>query len=376
MPDFSNLGRMPIFSNSLLDWSLALIITALALLVLLAIRKAIQAYHKRMLATAATELLEIPMQVLSRTTLLMLVVVSLYIGAQWLAKGPVAQRLLDSAITIALFWQVGIWMMTAASIWIERKRQRSIATDRAAVGSLGIISFVVNVVIWAMVLLLTLDNLGIDITALIAGLGIGGIAVALAVQNVLGDLFASLSITLDRPFVVGDFLIVGDFLGSVEYIGIKSTRLRSLSGEQIIISNSDLLGSRVRNYGRMNERRVVFATRIPYETPLEQLEQIPGVIRHIIESESDTRFDRSHLASHGLGSIDYETVYYVLSADYNRYMDVQQNINLRLHRELEQRGVKFAYQTQRMIVVPQEAPETSPGEPTAQPVKRERPAAA
>src|SRR5690606_6884436 len=176
--------------------------------------------------------------------------------------------------------------------------------------------------------------------------------------------------------VVGVFLILGDFLGSVEYIGIKSTRLRSLSGEQIIISNSDLLGSRVRNYGRMNERRVVFATRIPYETPLERLEEIPGLIRHIIESESNTRFDRSHLASHAVGSIDYETVYYVLSADYNVYMDIQQRINLRLHRELEQRGVKFAYQTQRMIVVPQEAPKTSPGEPTAQPADRERPAAA
>src|SRR5690606_1054657 len=130
----------------------------------------IRAYHKRMLATATTELLEIPMQVLSRTTLLLLIVVSLYIGAQWLATGPTAKRLLTSAVTIVLFWQVGIWMMTAAAIWNERKRQRSITTDRAAVGSLDIISFVINVAIWAMVLLLTLDNLGIDITALIAGL--------------------------------------------------------------------------------------------------------------------------------------------------------------------------------------------------------------
>src|SRR5690606_35628395 len=173
---------------------------AVALVVLLTIRKAVRAYHQRMLATAATELLEIPMQVLSRTTLLLLLAVSLYIGAQWLVTGPTTQRLLNSAITIALFWQAGIWMMTATAIWIDRKRQRSITTDRAAVGSLGIISFVLNVVIWSMVLLLTPDNLGIDITALIAGLGIGGIAVALAAQNVLGDLFASLSITLDRPF--------------------------------------------------------------------------------------------------------------------------------------------------------------------------------
>ena len=176
--------------------------------------------------------------------------------------------------------------------------------------------------------------------------------------------------------MVGDFLILGDFLGSVEYIGIKSTRLRSLSGEQIIISNSDLLGSRVRNYGRMSERRVVFATRIPYETPLQQLEQIPGLIRQIIEAQSDTRFDRSHLAVHAPGSIDYETVYYVLSADFNKYMDIQQGINIRLHRELEQRGIKFAYPTQRMFVVPQEMPTTTPNEPSMQDVAGSRPAAA
>src|SRR5690606_12611630 len=149
---------------------------------------------------------------------------------------------------IALFWQAGVWAGAAAAAWIDRKRRQSMGGDRAAVGSLGVIGFMINVVTWALVVMLTLDNLGVDITALIAGLGIGGIAVALAVQNILGDLFASLSITLDRPFVVGDFLSVGEFLGSVEYIGIKSTRLRSLSGEQIVISNADLLASRVRNY--------------------------------------------------------------------------------------------------------------------------------
>jgi small-conductance mechanosensitive channel len=243
-------------------------------------------------------------------------------------------------MTIALFWQA------------ERKRGRSLAADRAMVGSLGIIGFIVNVVIWALVVLLTLDNLGIDITALVAGLGIGGIAVALAVQNILGDLFASLSIALDRPFVVGDFLNVGDFLGTVENIGIKSTRLRSLSGEQIIMPNADLLGSRVRNYGRMVERRVVFATNVTYETPIERIERIPTLIREIIESQPDTRFDRSHFAKHGAASLDFETVYYVLSPDFNRYMDIQQAVNLRLHRELAKLGVEFAYPTQRVFVSP------------------------
>ncbi|GFE80333.1 hypothetical protein GCM10011487_23330 [Steroidobacter agaridevorans] len=363
MLEFSNLAQLPLFDNSALDWLLALGIAVFALLALLTVRRAVRGYHKRMVATAQTELLEIPLQVLSRTTLLLLLAVAAYIGAQWLTTGPKTQQVLRSAITIALFWQTGIWAVAAASVWIDRKRKHSLAVDRAAVGSLGIIGFVINVVIWAMVLLLTLDNLGIDITALIAGLGIGGIAVALAVQNVLGDLFASLSITLDRPFVVGDFLILGDFLGSVEYIGIKSTRLRSLSGEQIIISNSDLLSSRVRNYGRMNERRVVFGTRLTYETPLEQLERVPSLIRQIIESQADTRFDRSHFAKHSPDAIEYETVYYVLSADYNKYMDIQQTINVTLHRELQQRGIKFAYPTQRLFVMSQNAETDRPDEP-------------
>jgi small-conductance mechanosensitive channel len=261
---------------------------------------------------------------------------------------------------IASFWQAGVWAVEAAAAWLERKRRRTMTTDRAAVGSLGIIGFIVNVVIWALVVLLTLDNLGVDITALVAGLGIGGIAVALAVQNVLGDLFASLSITLDRPFLVGDFLAVGDFLGSVEYIGIKSTRLRSLSGEQIIMSNSDLLSSRVRNYGRMSERRVVFGTSIIYETPIELVERIPSLIRDIVDAQEGTRFDRSHFAKHGATSLDFETVYYVLSAEFNRYMDVQQAINLRLHREFDALGVEFAYPTQRLIIGTASAPNSSP----------------
>jgi small-conductance mechanosensitive channel len=360
MFDFDSLATLPLFSNSLLDWILASAIALGALLALLLVRRGIRRYHRKLQATTETELLEIPLQVLSRTALLFFVMLAIFLGVQWLSIGPSTARIIASALTIALFWQAGAWAVEATGAWLDRKRKRSMATDRAAVGSLGIIGFILNVVIWALVLLLTLDNLGVDITALVAGLGIGGIAVALAVQNVLGDLFASLSITLDRPFVVGDFLAVGDFLGSVEYIGIKSTRLRSLSGEQIIMSNSDLLSSRVRNYGRMSERRVVFSTSITYETPIDLVERIPGLIRAIVESQQGTRFDRSHFARHAAASLDFETVYFVLSADFNRYMDVQQAINIRLHRELAELKVEFAYPTQRLLIAAQGPQGTAP----------------
>ena len=350
MLEIEQITTLPVFTNTPMQWLVAVSVVGLVLAVLITLRRIVRSYCKRMQATAHTELLEIPLGVLSRTTFLFLLALSLYAGLQSLTMGPTTARVLGSAVTISLFWQAGVWAVAAASAWIDLKRRRSMTVDRAMVGSLGVIGFMVNLLIWALVLLLTLDNLGVDITALVAGLGIGGIAVALAVQNILGDLFASLSITLDRPFIVGDFLSVGDFLGSVEYIGIKSTRLRSLSGEQIIMPNADLLGSRVRNFGRMAERRVLFGTNITYETPIDTVERIPALIKQIVESEKDTPFDRSHFAKHGAASLDFETVYYVLSPDYNRFMDIQQAINLRLHRELNALGVEFAYPTQRLIV--------------------------
>jgi small-conductance mechanosensitive channel len=350
MLNFDELLSLPILSNSPLAWLTAFAVAIGAFVFLLAARRAVRSYHRKLDEAGAGSLIQIPLQVLSRTALPFFVVLALFVGAQALTLGSTGVRVSTSAITIALFWQAGIWAVAAASAWLEHKRRRSAAGDRAVLGSISIIGVIINGVIWSLVVLLTLENLGVDITALVAGLGIGGIAVALAVQNIFGDLFASLSITLDRPFVVGDFLIVGDVLGTVETIGIKSTRLRSLSGEQIVMPNSDLLSSRVRNYGRMMERRVLFATAVTYETPIEAIERIPRILREIIEGQADTRFDRSHFAAHGAASLDFETVYYVRSPDYNRYMDIQQTINLRLHQEFARLGIEFAYPTQKVFV--------------------------
>jgi small-conductance mechanosensitive channel len=348
--EVNDLLSLPIFQNSIVDWLLAAALATVLFIVLLSARRLVRRYHDKSLKTEKTELAEIPAEVLSRTTVLFFFVLSVFTGLKTLSMGPGAARTLASALTIALFWQAGVWMSAAAAAWLERRRRRSSSADRAVVGSLGVIGFIVRVVVWVVVALLTLDNLGIDVTALVAGLGIGGIAVALAVQNILGDLFASLSITFDKPFLVGDFLIVDDFLGSVEYIGIKSTRLRSLGGEQIIISNANLLSSRMRNYGRMMERRVVFSNQVAFETPAGKLERIPELIKAAIVELPGTRFDRSHFAKQALGYFEIETVYYVLSPDYNRYMDIQQAINLRLYQELEKLGVSFAYPAQKLYI--------------------------
>lgn len=349
MFEFHEWRDWPIAQNSATDLLIAGGIFVGMLAILLILRPVVRRHAERMHTSERRELLEIPLQVLSRTTVLFLVSLSLYFALRSLEIGERVTTVINSFITIITFVQFGLWAAAAVHAWIDRRR--TTAADRAVVGSLSIISFIAGVLIWALVLLATLDNLGVNITALVAGLGIGGVAVALALQNVLGDLFASLSIALDRPFVVGDFLAIDNFLGSVEYIGIKTTRLRSLDGEQIIISNSDLLKSRVRNYGRMRERRLQFNTRLHYATPVELIERVPKMIRQIVESQKDTRFDRSHFLKHGDSALEFETVYYMLTADYNQYMDVQQSINLQMHRRFAELGIDFAYPVQRVMVL-------------------------
>jgi small-conductance mechanosensitive channel len=214
-------------------------------------------------------------------------------------------------------------------------------------------------VLWALLTLVALGNLGVDITALVAGLGVGGVAVALATQNILGDVFASVSILLDKPFVPGDFVIIDDYMGTVENIGIKTTRIRSLGGEQIVFSNADLLRSRLRNYKRMAERRVVFRLGVVYQTTPETLKHVPDILREIVEAQDGTRFDRSHFVSYGDFALVFETVYYVVSPDYNRYMDINQAINLEIARRFADTGIEFAYPTQTLLV------QKAPPSPTA-----------
>ncbi|MFL6551600.1 MAG: mechanosensitive ion channel family protein [Povalibacter sp.] len=335
-------------NNSLWQWAVAAAIAVGVFFVTLVIRRVIRSRYQRLAATPQTELLELPLKVASHTGMLFLLIVSIYAGASLLTIPERPAKLLLTALTISAFWQVGVWVSTAVTTWLHLKQQQAMAHDRAAAGSFGIIAFVGRALIWVLVLLLTLDNLGVNITALVAGLGVTGIAVALAVQNVLGDLLASLSITLDRPFVVGDAIAVDDFSGTVEQIGIKSVRLRSVNGEQIIMSNADLLKSRLRNYGRMIERRIQFVLGVGLDSPPEKLSKVPSALRAIVEREKNTRFDRSHFARIGAGSLEFETVYFVTTADYGIYMDIQQRINLSIIEMLSQEGLQLAIPVQRI----------------------------
>lgn len=349
MAEIENLFESEYLGNTAGEWLLAGGVMLLVFIALLLLRRLVRAHYKRLLATPTAELMEAPLQVASHTTVWFVLIAAVFAGLHTLELPPKPTRLAVTVFTIAAFWQVGVWLTTGVLASLDRKRARTLAVDRAAASSLGIIGFIARTTIWSFVLLLTLDNLGIEIKPLLAGLGIGGIAVALAAQNILGDLFASLSIALDRPFVVGDALAVDDFSGTVEYIGVKSTRLRSITGEQIIMSNADILKSRVRNWGRMRERRVVMALNVTYDTPPDTLRTIPIAVRDVVTAQPNTRFDRCHFMAYAESSLQFELVFVVTSADYGVYADVQQAVNLAILERFATLGVKFALPTRRMV---------------------------
>jgi small-conductance mechanosensitive channel len=289
--------------------------------------------------------------VLQRTNGFLVMLLAIYLGSLSLNLPDDMVLWIHTIALITFIIQFGMWLDAALVFWLSSYYSNKIDANAAQVTTVHALGYIVRVAVVALLLIIALDNIpGVEVTALLASLGVAGIAVALALQSVLADLFASLVIAIDKPFVINDFIIVGEFMGTVEKIGIKTTRLRSLSGEQVIFSNSDMLNSRIRNYKRMWERRIVFSIGVTYETPYEKLSRIPTIIQKVIEAQEKARFDRAHFASYGDFSLNFEIVYYVLSADYNEYMDVQQTINLAIFKLFEEAGISFAYPTRTLYV--------------------------
>src|SRR5581483_11421480 len=354
MAGLRDFWRTEFLDNSVGQWTVALVIFLVTFTVLPIIKGFISARRRKWIADGRGQLpdaIELVGQLTERTSRLFLWAVAVYFASRSLTFQPRVERVFTIVI-VTLFWmQVGFWGMRAVRFLIHRRGRRSDALETVLTGSMDIIVFVAGIILWAMVFLLALDNLGVQIKPLLAGLGIGGIAVALAVQTVLGDVLSSVSIALDKPFFVGDFLAGVDDQVTVENIGVKSARLRSIASEQIIVSNTDILKARVRNYGRMRERRAVFQLGVHYDTPAEQLAVIPAEIKKIIESQANVRFDRCHFLSYGDTALQFETVYIVLRADFNSYADVQQRINIAILEKLREMNVKFAAPTRNILYV-------------------------
>ncbi|WP_028312461.1 mechanosensitive ion channel family protein [Derxia gummosa] len=336
-------------SNDWMDFALAGAIALGVMLVIYLVGGLLLRRLARFAEHTATHWDDALVAVLRGTRFPFVLIVGLMVGVQYLELSPTARTVFGRVAVTVLILQAALWANAALRQWLHGYDERQRAQPGGGVSS-ALIGFLGRVLLWSMFLLLILDNLGVNITALVAGLGVGGIAIALAVQNILGDLFASLSISIDKPFVIGDFIAVDDYLGSVQQIGIKTTRLASLSGEQIVVGNADLLKSRIRNYKRMLERRVVFKLGVVFDTEPAKVERAAHLLRDIVGGRQNVRLDRAHFSAIGESALEFEIVYYVLSPDFNAYMDIQQAINLAILESFRAEGIAFAFPTRTVQV--------------------------
>lgn len=346
---FQEILNREYFQNRVADYLVFLIVLVAGIVIVMLFQRIVLGRLKRWAKTTTWNIDEFIIDIVRK----MLVPIAYY-GVFFLAVGHLAlPRVLGRIIGVAGVVLIA-FLSAQALIAVARFAIRSYietaekgsSRERALQGFMTLI----RVVVWGLATVVLLDNLGIRINTVIAGLGIGGIAVALAAQNILGDLFAYFTIMFDRPFEIGDFIIVGEYMGVVNHLGVKTTRIGSLGGEQIVMSNKDLTDSRVRNYKRMEKRRVLFRLGVTYQTPFGKLQEIPEVIAGVIRGVEDTAFDRAHFFSYGDFSLVFEVVYYVMGNDYTKYMDIQQEINLRIHEEFEKRKIEFAYPTQTLYL--------------------------
>lgn len=345
MSGFSRLWHFEFLGNELGEWAVALVIFLVTFTVLPLIKRFISARRRREYpASQAYAAFDLLGALVEHTSRLFLWGVALWLGARDLNFPDRIDRALNMVLVLLFWMQVALWGMTAVRHALGLGSRRGPGQERVRGGSMEIVLVAIGIVIWVLAALLALENLGIHVGPLLAGLGIGGIALALAVQTMLSDLLASLSIALDKPFGVGDFLTIDDFSGTIEHIGVKTTRMRSVNGEQIIIGNSDLLRARVRNFGRMLERRALFQLDVHYETPVPALAAVPGAVREIIEATPHVRFDRCHLLRCAPTALQFEVVYFITSPDFKVYATAQQSINLRILERFRVLGVVFAAQ--------------------------------
>jgi small-conductance mechanosensitive channel len=345
------LLEFAILENTLERWLLALLVS-LSVMIVVSIWRWVITHRLHPIVMKTNTFFDDAVVVLAKKTNgAIVLLLAIYAGSLWLTLEPTLRIWSRAIATILMLVQTGIWGNALIDRWIDNYARNNGENNAAGVGTARLLTFIGRLVLYSVVLLLILDNVpGVQITALVASLGVGGIAVALAVQNILGDLFASLSIALDKPFVIGDFIVVGDEMGTVEQIGLKTTRLRSLSGEQLIFSNTDLLNSRIRNFKRMDERRIVFQIGVAYETDTEVLRAIPAMLREAVEAQAQTRFDLAHLMRFDSSALGFEVVYFVLSPNFNLYADIQQAINMVLIERFRAEGIVIAYPTQQIYL--------------------------
>jgi small-conductance mechanosensitive channel len=340
-------GLEPILmlENPLHDWFVAGCVAVAVWSALWSIRKVVGRRYKRFSTAENPAPLRLLAFLVGNTRQFLFLALTVYAAEEFLALPEKIHHVVSNIVLILILLQVGLWAAGGLRFYLELK-ERARHPDREFTGSLDVVNFVAQLLIWTILTLLALSNIGVNITALLAGLGVGGVAVALALQNILGDLFASLSIAIEKPFVPGDRLVLDTYAGRVEHIGIKTTRLRSDSGEQIILSNADILKSRVRNFGRAVEQRALVNLLVALDLAGEKLKAIPAILESVVREHETARFERCHLKNIGAGGFEFELSFFVRNPAANPLADLQQAINFRIIDEFRAREIEFVYPTQ------------------------------
>lgn len=330
-------------ANQISDYAIAVAIVIVGVIAIQIFKVILTKSLKRWAAKRSTPVDNTLIRLVEKAIVPLLQIGVVYVAIANLTLHPIlAQTVRVIAVIAATFIAIQLFSHIAEyllRLYLLRQNNPNLEQSLDAFGP------AIRVILWAIGIIFLLDNLGFNISAIVASLGIGGVAIALASQGLLQDLFSYFSILFDRPFEIGDFIVVGDFLGTVKDIGIKTTRLQSLSGEEIIFPNTDLTGSRLQNFKKMEQRRIAFKIGVAYETPLDRLQAIPDIVKEIISNIDGTIFDRAHFSAYGEFSLNFEIVYFVINSDFALYMDIQQKINLALFKEFADRGIEFAYPT-------------------------------
>lgn len=346
MQDFLN---QTYFGNSVSEYLTAIAILAAGILLVKILNKIVIKRLKRWAVKTETTFDDFLIRGIEKNLIPLLYYLILFLAVKTLTLSQRFERFFEIASVIIFTFFVLRSLNSLISYLLKSFVIRSGGDDHKLKQLRGIAT-IISFIIWTLGFVFVLDNFGFKVSAVIAGLGIGGIALALAAQAVLGDLFSYFVILFDRPFEIGDFITVADKSGTVEQVGIKTTRIRSLTGEQLIVSNTDLTNSRIHNFKRLEKRRVLFRLGIVYQTSSDKLKEIPEIVKNIIMSESKAEFNRGHFSAYGDFSLIFEFVYFVLDQDYIQFMEVQQNINLKIYEEFEKRGIEFAYPTQTLFI--------------------------
>ncbi|MCB9046825.1 MAG: mechanosensitive ion channel family protein [Chitinophagales bacterium] len=338
-----------VWGNSIKDWGIAIGVFAGLCIFIRVFEFLLIRYLKRLAEKTVTQFDDFVIEIIHTCVVPILYFGSAYVAMRSLNFNDTVYAVVHTALMVVFTFYV-LRIITSAikyTVYSYLNKQEDAEVKKKQARGILII---VNVIVWMLGGVFLLDNLGKDVTTIIAGLGVGGIAIALAAQTILGDLFSYFVIFFDRPFEIGDFIVVDDKSGTVEYIGVKTTRIRTLTGDILVISNTNLTNSRLHNFKKLQERRILFKLGVIYQTTHEQLKAIPGYIKEIIDNVEGVRFDRSHFSGYGNFSLDFETVYYVLEPDYPVYMDKQQQIYLAIFKKFEDEGIVFAYPTQTMFL--------------------------